>query len=70
MYSTYITFYINPEEPLVTQPAQPELIHPSVRLSVCLSVRLSVHACCLGIERKMAQAQQFWSIILENHEST
>ena len=43
-------------------PAQPGLIRPSV----CLSV----HACRLGIERKMAQAQQIRSIILQNHEST
>ena len=43
-------------------PAQPRLI----RLSVCLSV----HACRLGIERKMAQAQQIRSIILQNHGAT
>ena len=42
-------------------PAQPGLIHPSV----CPSVRASR----LGIERKMAQAQQIRSIILQNHES-
>ena len=46
-------------------PAQPGLI----RLSVCLSVCRSVRACRLGIERKMAQAQQIRSIILQNHES-
>ena len=40
-------------------PAQPGLIRSSVRLSV--------HACRLGFERKMAQAQQIWSIILQNH---
>ena len=44
-----------------------------INLSVCLfvrpSVRLSVRACRLGIERKMAQAQQIRSIILQNHES-
>jgi hypothetical protein len=45
-------------------------VRPSVRLSVRPSVRLSVHACRLGIERKMAQAQQFRSIILQNHESS
>ena len=39
------------------------LIRPSVCLSVCLSVHLSVQACRLGIQRKMAQAQQIWSII-------
>jgi len=37
---------------------------------VCLSVCLSVHTCRLGIERKMAQAQQIRSNILQNHEST
>ena len=41
-------------------------VHPSVRPSICLSVR----ACRLGIERKMAQAQQIRSIILQNHEYT
>jgi hypothetical protein len=53
-------------------PAQPRLIRlsvrPSVRPSVCLSVCPSEHACRLGIERKMAQAQQIRSIILQNHE--
>ena len=39
-------------------PAQPGLI------------RLSLHACRLGIERKMAQAQQIRSNFLQNHEST
>jgi hypothetical protein len=33
-------------------------------------IRPSVHACRLGIQQKMAQAQQIWSIILQNHEST
>ena len=47
-------------------PAQPRLIRPSVRLSV----RMSAHACRLGIEWKMAQAQQIRSIILQNREST
>ena len=59
-------------------PAQPGLIRlsvcPSVHLSACLSVCLSVcpsvRACRLAIERKMAQVQQIWSIILQNHEST
>ena len=41
-----------------------------INLSVCSSVRLSVRACRLGIEHKMAQAQQIWSTILQNHEST
>ena len=52
------------EEDLPTEgyPAQPGLM--------CLSVRLSVHACRLGVQRKMAQAQQIRSIILQNHEST
>jgi hypothetical protein len=44
-------------------------VRPSVCLSVCLSICLSVHARRLGIERKMAQAQQIRSIILQNHES-
>jgi len=39
-------------------PAQPGLICPSV------------HACRLGIERKMTQAQQIWSNFLQDHEST
>jgi len=56
-----ISYFIYLEEP-IGYPAQPELI----RLSVCLSGRPSVHACRLGIQRKMAQAQQIWSII---HES-
>ena len=43
-------------------PAQPGLIRSSVRPSV--------HACRLGIERKIAQVQQIQSIILQNHEST
>ena len=30
----------------------------------------SLHTWRLGIEREMAQAQQIWSIILQNHEST
>jgi hypothetical protein len=47
-------------------PAQPGLIRPSVRPSVCLSV----HTCRLGVQRKMAQAQQIRSIIRQNHEST
>ena len=42
----------------VGSPAQPRLIH------------LSVRACRLGIEQKMAQTQQIRSIILQNHEST
>ena len=42
--------------------AQPGLIRPSYYLSV--------HASRLGIQQKMAQAQQIWSIILWNHEST
>ena len=46
-------------------PAQPGLIRPSVCPSVCPSVR----ACRLGIEQKMAQAQQIRSIILQNNES-
>jgi hypothetical protein len=37
-------------------PSQPRLI--------CQSVSVSVRACRLGIQRKMAQAQQIWSIIL------
>jgi hypothetical protein len=41
-------------------PAQPGLIRTSVRPSVCPSV----HACRLGIQWKMAQAQQIQSIIL------
>ena len=44
-------------------PAQPGLIRPSVRLSIRTGL-------LLGIEQKMAQAQQIWSIILQNHEST
>ncbi len=40
-----------------------------INSSVCLSVRLSVHTCRLGIQWKMAQAQQIRSIILQNHES-
>ncbi len=51
-------------------PAQPGLIRRSVHLSVRLSVHPSIWACRLGIERKMAQAQQIRSIILQNHEST
>ncbi len=39
-------------------PAQPGLICPSV------------HACRLGIQQKIAQAQQIWSNFLQNHEST
>jgi len=39
-------------------PSQPILIRPSV------------NACRLGIERKMAQAQQIRSYFLQNHEST
>jgi len=38
----------------VGYPAPPRLIHPSVCLSVCPSV----HACRLGIQWKIAQAQQ------------
>jgi hypothetical protein len=45
-------------------------VRPSVRPSVHPSVRRSVHTCRLGIQRKMAQAQQIRSIILQNHEST
>jgi hypothetical protein len=37
---------------------------PSVRPFVCLSVCLSVHACRLGIQQKMAQAQQIRLTIL------
>jgi hypothetical protein len=54
------SIYINLEEP--GYPAQPGLIR--------LSVRPSVHTCRLGVQRKMAQAQQIRSIILQNHEST
>jgi len=50
-------------------PAQPELIRPFVHLSVRLSVCPSIRDCRLCIERKMAQAQQIRSIILQNHES-
>ena len=48
----------------------PTRINSSVCLSVCLSVHLSVRACRLGVERKMAQAQQIRSDFLQNHEST
>jgi hypothetical protein len=48
----------------------PPSVRPSVRLSVGLSVCLSAHASKLGIQRKVAQAQQIQSIILQNHEST
>jgi hypothetical protein len=47
-------------------PAQPGLIRLSVHLFVCLSV----HACRLGVQQKMVQAQQIWSIILQNNEFT
>ena len=43
---------------------------PPINSSVRLSVRPSVHACRLGIQRKIAQAQQIRSNFLENHEST
>jgi hypothetical protein len=56
---------VNLEEP-IGYPAQPGLICPSVRPSV----HPYVHARRLGIERKIAQAQKIWSIILQNHEST
>jgi len=46
-------------------PAQPGLIRPSVCLSVSLSVRPSVRACRLGIEWKMAQAQQIQSFFFK-----
>ena len=55
---------VNLEEPISGYPAQPGLIHPSVCLSVRPSFCLSVRACRLGIERKMAQAQQIQSIIV------
>jgi len=42
----------------------PESLPTRINSSVILSVRPSVHACRLGIEQKMAQAQQIWSIIL------
>jgi hypothetical protein len=45
-------------------------VRPSVHTSVGPSVCLSVHASRLGIQRKVAQAQQIQSIILQNHEST
>jgi hypothetical protein len=44
-------------EGTVGYPAQPGLIRPSV----CPSV----HACRLGIQRKIEQALQIWSIILK-----
>ncbi len=47
----------------VGYPAPPRLIRLWVRLFV-----MSVHACRLGIERKIAQAQQIRSIILQNRE--
>jgi hypothetical protein len=45
-------------------------IHPSVNLSIRPFIHLSVHACRLGIERKMAQAQQIRSIILQKRVNT
>jgi len=80
-YQTVEIMGFNMEE-RIGYPAQPGLICLSVCPSVCLSVRpsvcpsvrpsvcLSVHACRFDIERKMAQAQQNQSIILQNHEST
>ena len=43
---------------------------PQIISSMSLSVCESVHACRLGIEQKMAQAQQIQSNFLQNHEST
>ena len=58
---------------VTTQPARiNSSVIPSNRLSVHLSVRLSIRTCLqyVGIERKMAQVQQIRSIILQNREST
>jgi hypothetical protein len=49
---------------LILYPAQTGLIHPSVHPSVLPSVRLW-HACRLGIEREMTQAQQIRSIFFK-----
>jgi len=48
-------------------PPQPNYRSRLICLSVC---RLSVHSCRLGIQRKIAQAQQIRSNFLQNHEST
>ncbi len=51
---------------------EPNRLPSSTRINsfVCLAVWPSVHACRLGIERKMVHAQQIRPIILQNHEST
>jgi hypothetical protein len=63
---TFLTYTLKE----ITALPSPTRINSSVRPSVCLSVCLSVHTCRLGVQRKMAQAQQIRSIILQNHEST
>ncbi len=56
---------IDGQPPIVSiLPGETNRLPSPTQISSSYSVHPSVHACRLGIQRKMAQAQQIWSIIL------